>query len=765
MVISELARFIPEAVLHNVMPIFTFMGASDFQRDDAYSFSVVEKTISKIVPVLTASLKAKDMDPLEMYKEAMPILSIFTDMAGRLPRHRTLPFFVHLVRSLEPGYFLAPVSMLLVDRTTTKAGRGGLTASQALDLPIGVTTSFYIDDQLFVVKQTLEEVGRLYSDPETAFVSHNNQDNLTERTTKQINALLTFCGTILEHLARKSCDQSTIEDIVSALVVLAGSKRDGVTTVEPTLAASMQLLSADNFLKVISSAVQSSDPSTAEMGLGVFVQRLPMIKSEVRTRNNSIIGEIVQSSGGKLLDPTLAEPTLLALQTVISSSMRDASENASFAQIVPSVLAALQSFQSKSLIIASLELLGELIKKLESRIIPSIQGIIDVSLSSLQLSSESIMRQTSKVLGTLFDTVPTFVSSKQLTAVLQTTLEHHSRDAEIMKGLMSGITKKVQTKTLFPIVLDIWKSIKEDRLVAFFELLRLTLRHADRQALAGLTKRSFSFFLEAFDLPWKPDSKGFDGDTIEAVGASAISSFLEMVTKLNEVTFRPLFTRLFDWAVIDLDGQDDTHLNARKKVLFKVMLGLLQRFKNLLSPYIGILLPHIQELLASYAAGEATDPAVWTLMLDALSKSFEVDDGAYWSDSSLLKIILPIVSQLASPLGVQLREGADAPSPVVQCLAALAASTTSETVLKSLNTSICLQTRDDDPKVRMIALHAVQGIWEVQGEELTAFVQETVGEYLSELLEDEHSDVISLARKVLGTIEGATGAGVEEYLD
>lgn len=46
LVASELTRLMPEAVLHNVMPIFTFMGASDFQRDAAYSFGVVEKVRS-----------------------------------------------------------------------------------------------------------------------------------------------------------------------------------------------------------------------------------------------------------------------------------------------------------------------------------------------------------------------------------------------------------------------------------------------------------------------------------------------------------------------------------------------------------------------------------------------------------------------------------------------------------------------------------------------------------------------------------------------
>jgi U3 small nucleolar RNA-associated protein 10 len=39
---------------------------------------------------------------------------------------------------------------------------------------------------------------------------------------------------------------------------------------------------------------------------------------------------------------------------------------------------------------------------------------------------------------------------------------------------------------------------------------------------------------------------------VNQVEESAIGSFLELVTKLNEATFKPLFIRLYDWAVIDL---------------------------------------------------------------------------------------------------------------------------------------------------------------------------------------------------------------------
>ena len=49
LLISSLAHLAPEAVLRNVMPIFTFMGSSVLHRDDEYSFKVVQKASTDIV--------------------------------------------------------------------------------------------------------------------------------------------------------------------------------------------------------------------------------------------------------------------------------------------------------------------------------------------------------------------------------------------------------------------------------------------------------------------------------------------------------------------------------------------------------------------------------------------------------------------------------------------------------------------------------------------------------------------------------------------
>ena len=41
-----------EKVLHNIMPIFTFMGANIMRLDDSYSFQVINKTVQTVIPAL-----------------------------------------------------------------------------------------------------------------------------------------------------------------------------------------------------------------------------------------------------------------------------------------------------------------------------------------------------------------------------------------------------------------------------------------------------------------------------------------------------------------------------------------------------------------------------------------------------------------------------------------------------------------------------------------------------------------------------------------
>ena len=41
-----------DLVLHNIMSIFTFMGANVLRQDDSYSFEIIKKTIDAVIPTL-----------------------------------------------------------------------------------------------------------------------------------------------------------------------------------------------------------------------------------------------------------------------------------------------------------------------------------------------------------------------------------------------------------------------------------------------------------------------------------------------------------------------------------------------------------------------------------------------------------------------------------------------------------------------------------------------------------------------------------------
>ncbi|WWC92888.1 uncharacterized protein L201_007850 [Kwoniella dendrophila CBS 6074] len=782
LVASELARLIREAVLHNVMPIFTFMGASDFQRDDAYSFGVVEKTVSRIVPVMTKSLKEKAETTLDLYNESLTFLSIFTDMAGRLPKHRILPFFVHLVKSLGARDFLAPICMLLVDRATTRTGRSGNPASVVLELPIALATSFDISVRTEVLSEIVSELARLVGDltqaEKEAFLSRTVSENdPSDRPVKQINYLLSLTLSIIDQLLGKPCAQTTVQPIVQNLIQLAAktsqpilASTDIPKNIQAALAGAMRLLSADNFLGIVLHLTSDQSEQDTIMALNTFSERVPLIKSEIRTKSSKLIGDIIKKASTLLgSGSSNTKASLTAIKSVVSTALP--AEDGALATVVPALVSAVSKINDTSNTTMALELIESLVRHLNSRIIPYIQSIITLSLSIITSpkSISSITKSSFSVISSLLEVVSTFISSKQLISIIKTTIEHRSRDTSISLKASTTISKKIRTKSLFPVLMDLWKSVQNDEneetIKAFFDLLRLTLKNATREELPSMMKNVFAFFLDVFDLRHRLQSRKVDFTTINDIEESAIGSFLELVTKLNEATFKPLFIRLYDWAVIDLaDGKaiDDGRLIERKIVLLHVMMGLLVKFKNLLSPYMATLLPHIQELLLAYSEGSIEDEQLHKLLLDVLGKSFEVDEGVYWTDQLYLQILPLLISQISIFTSDSLSN-----ESLMDCLTKLAGSASnsnSENVLRRLNSSICLKTRSDDILTRLKSLKILNNIWENNLQDLISFVPETVSEFLTELLEDESKDIELLARKLLTTIESVTGS-LKEYLE
>lgn len=94
-------------------------------------------------------------------------------------------------------------------------------------------------------------------------------------------------------------------------------------------------------------------------------------------------------------------------------------------------------------------------RHLGSRIIPYIQSIVTTTLA-LPPSSFSLTRQVFALQGALIEVVANFMASKQLVAICQNALKGH----EGSKDVLSVISKRVPTKTVWPVVMDLWKTVQ-----------------------------------------------------------------------------------------------------------------------------------------------------------------------------------------------------------------------------------------------------------------------------------------------------------------
>ncbi|RZF32205.1 hypothetical protein LSTR_LSTR004068 [Laodelphax striatellus] len=102
-VLSLVAGLKPEEVLHNVMPVFTFMGSSVIRLDDAYSFQVTLKTVETIIPILVQSVDTGNANR-DQIKE---VLQVFAGAVLDIPEHRRLSLIHKLLITLdEDGGYL-----------------------------------------------------------------------------------------------------------------------------------------------------------------------------------------------------------------------------------------------------------------------------------------------------------------------------------------------------------------------------------------------------------------------------------------------------------------------------------------------------------------------------------------------------------------------------------------------------------------------------------------------------------------------------------
>ncbi|KIO17877.1 hypothetical protein M407DRAFT_226933, partial [Tulasnella calospora MUT 4182] len=299
LIISSIAKIDPESVIQSVMPVFTFMGSNVFHRDDSFSFRVVQKTIEGIVPVMVKTLKKQHESRLDLldletsceYSQTRP--SMFLDTAVLCPRS-----------------FLAPMVMLLVDKSTNRVVRQAEDdVSQTLSLPLAMFARHPHELRLDALVEILEEcqrLGRKIDDPinsdVTSFLQLSLYVNQSRRESsndpllfrddhspspsvamkKQIVALIVFVGFGIHafgdhprYKPQTSGTNTRIQQLLALMVQVANVNSDSIPLASEeigkearrSLLKALTVIPAADFVQSVATLLRVEDAKASPSGL------------------------------------------------------------------------------------------------------------------------------------------------------------------------------------------------------------------------------------------------------------------------------------------------------------------------------------------------------------------------------------------------------------------------------------------------------------------------------------------------------------------
>ncbi|KAG6888638.1 hypothetical protein C0992_007990 [Termitomyces sp. T32_za158] len=751
LLMANLARLAPDSVLHHVMPVFTFMGSNVFHRDDTYSFKVVQQTVDSIVPVMAASLRRSHSQALDLYIGSRDFLKVFTDAANHIPRHRRTNFFAHLVDVLGSEDFLAPVCMLLVEKVAnkvTKQDTGEIQAS--FSLPTSVLLHTPSSMQIRTLTTLLHESKRLASrirhpeivDPTFLEVSSEDASStpLSTLLRRRSQALILFVGNALRSPAPGStASKGELSNLVAALISLAALRVD--TKPDPAvddicLAARtclnkvFSIMAASDFINGILSMMESGDELVQSGALHLLSERLPHITEKTRQTVVPTIVKIVSFIRGLITSQSnegIIRAAYKALRSIGLSMCPG--EESSLTAIVPLILTSIRGCNTAS---AALSALSPLPTKIGPRIIPHFRDIVTETVTIIHEDPSAATEDAYSILRGLLVAIPTFWGVREATQIITLYMDHcistsHSAPPAMI-SLVKSLAKRAPSDVLLKALFDLWASLttslRMQRFVAYFDVLARTLRSATRTAILEHIRPLFKVFLEAFDLG-------------QASGSEVMIAFQELVVKLNEAAFRPLFRRLYDWAFVN--GDDD----SSKKITF---------CHGLMNPYMSFLLTPFVETLKSYTTDKSDNQALWDGIIETLTKSLSYDDGAFWRDDRLRQIASPLIQQIP----VCIKSPTEDKSALQSCLVALVECVTDDMLLKSINLEVLMHTRSEDVKLRLLALACSTKLWQVHGGKLLGFAAET-STFIAECTEDENDMVVRESFKLKDAVESVAG--------
>uniref|UniRef100_A0A5F8GH43 HEAT repeat-containing protein 1 n=1 Tax=Monodelphis domestica TaxID=13616 RepID=A0A5F8GH43_MONDO len=838
LLLGAVAGIFPDKVLHNIMPIFTFMGANVMRLDDTYSFQVISKTVKMVIPALIQADSSDSADVTRNIEEVVvKIINVFVDALPHVPEHRRLPILVQLVDTLGAEKFLWILLLLLFEQYVTKtvlvAAHGEKDAILETDTEfwISVSCEFTVQQQLQSLMNILSYLTKLpkkkEGDEPPKTLSHKPKSqeqmlqvfNVDTHTSKQLRHFTFLSVSFMSQLlASHNFIQKVVEG--GGAMALQGLEQrllesvlGYINSVAQSVEENADKLTAKFWRALLSKAYDMLDKVNSLLPTETFI---PVIRGLVTNPLASVRRKAMDLLNNKLHQHTKWKkgqvalflklvPDLLSIaQHKIKEKEEEQAINRQTAlyslkllcknfgtenseTFVPVLSAAINLINpemkdEKNVLGSALLCIAEVTCVLGAVAIPHLPRLMPALLTTLEntnelVSSEIYLLSALAALQKVVETLPHFLSPylqgilmqairwEVITKEMGSTSQANLRVTSLKATLATTLSPRVLLLALNTVYKQIgtnWKS----RIGPFMSILQEHIAVMEKEDLNSHQSQLTSFFLEALNFRAEHCE-----DNLEEVGQTEsciINCLVSMVMKLSEVTFRPLFFKLFDWAKTE-DGVKD-----RLLTFCNLADCIAEKLKGLFTLFAGHLVKPFAEILNQINISKTdeaffdseNDPEKSCLLLqfilDCLHKIFLFDTQHFVSKERAEALMMPLVDQLENMLGGEETFQERVAKHLIPCIAQFSVAMADDSLWKPLNYQILLKMRHTSPKVRFAALITVLELAEKLRENYIVLLPESIP-FLAELMEDECEEVENQCQKTIQQLEVILGEPLQSY--
>ncbi|CAK4031147.1 U3 small nucleolar RNA-associated 10 [Lecanosticta acicola] len=771
LLMSALASWAPDLVLHSVMPLFTFMSSTILKQGDEYSAHVTDQTVASIIPPLADSLKKRGK---ELISGAADLLLSFTAAYEHIPLHRRHNLFQHLVQTLGARESLFAIVAMLIERYPDEASVSPFVST--------LMDEFAVSVQLHAVRQYLDLIfdtrksKRGLSDVILVFGDKNAKQATTATSTlleglSDILSRRTFRKSLAKELMKGDDEAESLRiaysEVLERTIQLDLQLKDVDSLSDnagEVLTALLGLMPTKDFIDSSAKLMQTGSDVIRQQVFWSLEQRVNTAK---RADNalQQIFMEVLPNCAAFVI-PSQPAATRLAAITCIDRiaekfGKTDRAKVAETAQVVASDAAL--GDDDHSLRRMSLLCLASMVEVLGGEFIPILPRTLDRALQYLEATigddetDYDLLAACFSLAMAVLDHVPWMLSGPYLERLLRLASEADEENAKQFNELAA---KQVPVQDCLSAIDRTWKDIVTLDVSAVqlhVDTLHAVIKQHTKSEITKNAQLLFSILSEAFDLRRRLHTDGkYRGD--DTIFDSINNTTMDAVLKLNDATFRPFFLRLGEWAFTG-SGKDRQGLIYKATSLYSFAFAFFEQLKSLVTSYVSFILDNSAGLLQTMSPIKEAERELLVLVVRTLSSNFASDQDGFWQSPSHFDTIAKPLLELLKKASIL-----DPNEHIIPAITELAAAANSPEHHKTINSFLTSDLmRHEDAAVKLAAVKCERALTGKLNIEWCQFIPEWLP-FISELQEDDDGAVERETLRWIKQVGEVTGEDLNSML-